>query len=62
MTNPELEMRVRELETALAHARRIADAERSRAALAEASAKRAWQLATWPAPRRSSDGADHAAQ
>jgi hypothetical protein len=39
--------RITELERALAHARSVADAERKRAELAEASARRAWQLATW---------------
>lgn len=51
---------IKSLEQALAHARALADAERRRAERAEASARRAWQLATWAAPTRRAAGQTHA--
>lgn len=45
------------LRAALDRARQRAEAERRRADALEATARKAWQFASWPAPaRRDSDG------
>jgi hypothetical protein len=49
-----------ELAAALRHAQEQVEQERRRADLAEASARRAWQLAEWRSPRRRNEGDDSA--
>lgn len=51
----DLETRLQSAEAALAHARQIAEAERRRADAAEASARRAWEIATWGGARGQRD-------
>lgn len=46
-----LQARVRDLETALVHVRAVAQAERQAADQARESARHAWALTAWGAPR-----------
>jgi len=48
---------LRALQAAVERARQLAEAERRRAERAEDSARRAWQLAAWPGPRRGNTNA-----
>jgi hypothetical protein len=43
---------MRRLEAELAEAKRLAEHHRQRADIAEASSRRAWQMATWGGQRR----------